>query len=137
MQVKKRRLYDPEQPDGYLESDNDYVRNNFEACVKLLDEQLAPAPVKVSRWYTRARREALKHVEALARKILKQHPNLDEYVMAMGTAFFSDCYMETISVYDRAYMRSLSKFLDEWDEYLKLTGEPMRFTADGKKMTDW
>ena len=26
------------------------------------------------------------------------------------------------------------EFISEWDEYLKLTGEPMRFTADGPKI---
>ncbi len=32
-----RRPLDDDQPDGYLESDRDYVLNNLEWCVEMLD----------------------------------------------------------------------------------------------------
>jgi hypothetical protein len=31
----------------------------------------------------------------------------------------------------------LANVFREWDNIFKLTGEPMRFTATGKKVTDW
>ena len=43
MKVKPRRPYPPifdDEPTGYLESDRDYLDNNNELAVKLLDEQL-------------------------------------------------------------------------------------------------
>lgn len=38
IKIIPRRLLDDDKPDGYLESDKDYVLNNIEAAVKLLDE---------------------------------------------------------------------------------------------------
>jgi predicted RNA-binding protein with RPS1 domain len=35
--VIPRRPYIDEEPDGYLESDNDFVKNNHEVVVKLLE----------------------------------------------------------------------------------------------------
>ena len=34
----KRRPLDDDLPDGYMESDKDFVENNFELCVKMLEE---------------------------------------------------------------------------------------------------
>ena len=34
----KRRPLDDDQPDGYMESDRDFVNNNIELCVKILEE---------------------------------------------------------------------------------------------------
>lgn len=36
-EIKSRRLLDDEDPDGYLESDKDWVINNLEACVGFLE----------------------------------------------------------------------------------------------------
>lgn len=38
LKVKPRELYDDEYPDGYMESDNSFVLNNCELCVKLLED---------------------------------------------------------------------------------------------------
>jgi hypothetical protein len=38
--VIPRRPYIDEEPDGYLESDNDFVSNNYEVAVKLLEGDL-------------------------------------------------------------------------------------------------
>lgn len=35
---KPRRPFDDDHPNGYLESDKDYVNNNFELAVQLLNE---------------------------------------------------------------------------------------------------
>jgi hypothetical protein len=35
MPIKPRRPYEDDKPDGYLESDMDFVANNFDLCVKL------------------------------------------------------------------------------------------------------
>ncbi len=83
-----------------------------------------------------ARKLAIAHVEASARKILQDHPNLDEFVMGMGTCFFNEG-KENLGPEQRAYMRPLSDFIDDWDETLHMTGIPMRFTANGPKITDW
>lgn len=37
--VEPRRLFDDTKPDGYLESDRDYVMNNLELAVWLLDRE--------------------------------------------------------------------------------------------------
>jgi hypothetical protein len=37
-QVVSRRPLDDSEPDGYLESDKDYVLNNIEVCTTLLDK---------------------------------------------------------------------------------------------------
>lgn len=48
---KPRRLYDSYNPAGYLESDLDYVMNNLERCVRMLEklEKKIPAS-KRRRW---------------------------------------------------------------------------------------
>jgi len=87
---------------------------------------------------------ALHLIETRARAILAAHSNLDEFVMAMGGWIFtrkqnkadhiSTVYREHIP----AYLKSFTRMMDEFDRMkLKVTGEPMRFTAHGPKVTDW
>lgn len=35
--IKPRRPLDNDNPDGYLESDKDFVLNNIEACIAFLE----------------------------------------------------------------------------------------------------
>jgi hypothetical protein len=42
---KPRRPLDADKPDGYLESDKDFVLNNFDLAVKLLEEFEGRVPV--------------------------------------------------------------------------------------------
>lgn len=96
-----------------------------------------------------AERLALEEVERMARSILARHENLDEFVMCMGSWFFTvreGSKMETgyiltsdwnVDETDFKYLKPFANFMGEWDEYLKLTGNPMRFTATGKKITRW
>lgn len=84
---------------------------------------------------------ALPEVERLARKCLSQNPiKIKEFVMCMGTFFFTDQTGEVLySNIAEKYSgyKPLNDFICEWDGILKLTGEPMRFTATGIKITDW
>jgi hypothetical protein len=84
---------------------------------------------------------ALAEIERIARKVLRKHKSrLTEFVMAMGSATFTHKDGTNVGTNEWesfAGMRPLDKLLDEWDETLHLTGTPMRFTADGPKVTDW
>jgi hypothetical protein len=82
-------------------------------------------------------RLALDYVEQTARRILRTLPHLDEFVMGMGGAMFSTTVGENLGLEERAYFRPLCNFLFHWDDTLKLTGIPMRFTAYGPKVSDW
>lgn len=64
--------------------------------------------------------------------------------MAMGIWTFTlqkaDAEDEHPTVYDEPrYIANsrLARFINKWDEYLKITGEPMRFTADGPVVREW
>lgn len=87
--------------------------------------------------YDKAGDFAVAEVERMARQILLTHPNLNEFIMGMGLACFTDKADNSLDTSDRRYMKPLDDFISEWDEYLKITGEPMRFTATGKKITSW
>lgn len=101
-----------------------------------------PTSASVRRHYEAAQSQALKIVEAKARAILRKHPNLTEFVMSMGLWSFvaanGDSHLPGFYTTPK-YINdsSLTTFICDWDKYLKLTGCPMRFTATGKKITDW
>jgi hypothetical protein len=90
-------------------------------------------------------------VEKMARQILREHPELNEFVMAMGTYFFTykeGGNLDPISskmnssynyvYYDtEPFLKPLNDFIGEWDSRLKITGDAMRFTAKSEKITDW
>ena len=40
LKVKKRRLLDDDFPEGYMESDKDFVLNNCQLCVEMLEKLL-------------------------------------------------------------------------------------------------
>lgn len=99
--------------------------------VKLVTKVLEGHEVAMSRL-------ALKFIEAEARKFLREHNNYNEFLMAMGQWFFTD---KKGNVVDNERLpisaNVLRDFIEEWDERLKLTGAPMRFTASGKMRRDW
>ena len=37
LEIKPRRLLDDDNPDGYLESDKDFVLNNIDTCIAFLE----------------------------------------------------------------------------------------------------
>lgn len=80
---------------------------------------------------------ALEEIERRARKILKGKNAAATFYMAMGTATF---YARDGKHLDPevSYLVSFYEFLEEFDDILKLTGEPMRLlSADGPVATDW
>lgn len=87
-------------------------------------------------------------VERLARKVLKKCSDLKEFIMAMGGWHFtlkaSEPDEDGWSIEDGEAaddddprFSEVERFIGEWDNQLKITGEPMRFTATGPKITDW
>lgn len=94
--------------------------------------------------YNRACEIALLEMEKLAREILRKNKTLKEFVNAMGSCFFTTYEGDTIDLWEygtsrltKPSFKKLADLIMEWDDYLKLTGEPMRFTATGEKITDW
>ena len=86
---------------------------------------------------TRATRVGLKEVERRARKIMRSHRNIRTFILAMGTASFYDAN-GPIMEYNKRYLRTFYNFIYEYDEYLKLTGCPMKLNSwNGPKVTDF
>ncbi len=110
-------------------------RERQEPCEVIVPEKYSKTKVKL--YYDLAREHAIGVVERMARDVLLTHPNVVEFVMAMGVYGFNDKQGDTRHLDEFAYMRPLKEFIEEWDDVLKLSGEPMRFTATGNKVTDW
>lgn len=92
--------------------------------------------------YTQAFVIGVKHVEKLAREILKTHPELSEFTMAMGAYCFSERRPAPatdiqLGGEEREFFKPLFDFMNDWDRVLKLSGSPMRFTAEGPVVTEW
>jgi hypothetical protein len=81
-------------------------------------------------------------IQYRARKILRQKPNLVEFVMGMGSWFFVTKDNTTLSPLSYKvnkqpkWIEPMNEIFDEFCD-LKLTGIHMRFTADGEVVTDW
>jgi len=80
---------------------------------------------------------ALELLERRARAVLEKNPKLDEFVMAMGTWMFTDRHGNAIYPKYQARFKAVYKLIDAWDHCLRLTGNPMRFTAKGETRRDW
>ena len=106
----------------------------------------------VDRHYQKACNAALALIEERARAIMRKNPDIDHFTMAMGSWFFWGKDDRQVEVYDEHYhatgtivftytakewAKPLCDVFEEWDEHLKLTGVPMRFTADGPVVRDW
>lgn len=100
----------------------------------------------VAHYFQLAGKAASEEVERLARQILAKNDDLHEFTMAMGTWFFSRTKKEAkkFGGYDIIHsneddprFKELEEFISEWDDAIKITGEPMRFTAKGKIVRDW
>ena len=75
---KPRRPYIAEEPDGYLESDLDYVHNNLEACVAFLNSRTEPTTPaeraeKAARDLCAAMSDTRFDAETFAKTIRKEH----------------------------------------------------------------
>lgn len=94
----------------------------------------------VKRNFEAAEKAALAVVEEKARRILGRQKHLDEFVMGMGTYFFTTKKGETVDDdLDNTpkWLEGLANFIDEWDGALHLTGTSMRFTRYGPVVTEW
>jgi hypothetical protein len=87
--------------------------------------------------YNRARSIGLFLVEKYAREGLRDNPDLKEFVMAMGAAFFTGGEDDDEHADVQDVSSDLWELILDWDDALKLTGEPMRFTADGPVRREW
>jgi hypothetical protein len=87
----------------------------------------------------RAATLARAEVERLARKLLREHPNLEAFIMAMGLATFSvKGQADSLALYERKYFKPLEDFIVKWDSALGLTGDPMWIEGpDGEIKTEW
>lgn len=94
---------------------------------------------EIKRLYNQCGDMALDEIIKMAREIMIKHPKAKEFIMGNGTCLFVDENDNRINEGDEIYkfFKDLYEFIDEWDDYLKLTGEPMRFTADGNIKIDW
>ena len=92
---------------------------------------------QADQWVSKASRLASLEVERLARKILKDNPEFKEFVMANGTWFFTMSDGVTGLMDNDPRCHDLAWYVDQWDDSLRITGESMRFTATGPKVTNW
>jgi hypothetical protein len=98
-----------------------------------MDKDIYRKTLILEKKYNEADELALEIVEDMARHILRKHLNMEEFVMGMGTAFFADengGLLDGEKPYTKRYMKKLFDFIDEWDEFFKLTGTPMRISID-------
>lgn len=89
--------------------------------------------IDVKYHYNQAVLKAIEIVKQLVRQALRENDNLTEYVMTMGDYY---CKNTNGEILEFKY-KPLEDFIAEWDDYLKLTGYPMRVTANGEVQTDW
>lgn len=83
-------------------------------------------------------------VRRLARKVLQENSRLTEFIKGMGTCFFKDVDGNSLGIdccehpnYTPKEIQEVFDLINEWDDILKLTGDPVRFTADGPEITCW
>ncbi len=116
----------------------------------------------IDNMFDRASDLAIELVKHEARKILRADDDLDEFVMAMGSCFFTykdgskyDIFAYTDELIDQMdedghdwhgaqdgilHDRFQPKFMDmidDLDDKFKVCGYPVRFTANSKEVHDW
>jgi hypothetical protein len=74
--------------------------------------------------YNRAHALAMKEVVRLARAAMAKDPRLTQFYMAMGLWGFEMRDGSTVWRRPRS-VRAVERFIDKWDDVLKLTGDPM------------
>ena len=81
---------------------------------------------------------AYDEVVSSARKILKDNPDLKEFIMGMGIWNFTSKCGYDIDVHNPKDPRfnKLADFINRWDD-LKITGIPVRFTATNEAKHTW
>lgn len=82
------------------------------------------------------RKEALIYLKYLVENKFKQNKNLNSFVLAMGTYFWTDLKGKVL--YDHEVScEYVDSFVGEWESILKLTGEGVKWFRNGSIITDW
>lgn len=140
MKIKKRRPY-TDQSDGYLESDRDFMENNRELIISILNADVSDkrkAKELIQFHSSQIDLIAVRLIESEARRVLAEHPkSLNEFVMAMGSAFFTNRLGVVIPNGQLKYLKSIEDLIDELNGDHNICGIPMRFTATGPRITNW
>lgn len=89
---------------------------------------------KIESLLEKAQKIAISEVERLARKCLEENKHLNEFVMAMGTYFFT---LRNGEICHETEYEPLENLIAKFDEQFSLTGHSMRFTADSEIVTQW
>ncbi len=81
---------------------------------------------------------AIEHVEKLARKILEDHSDLEEFVMAMGGVVFAEPYMIDLKPAGEKYSRNClglddRDYFEELDEFIGANRNAHAFYRQGSK----
>ena len=117
---------------------------------------------KVDKMFEDASELAIKLIKDEARKILKADDGLDEFVMAMGSCFFTykdggkyDIFAYTDEQYEQMdedghewygaqkgilhdrFQPEFMELIDDLNEKFHVCGYPVRFTANSKEVHDW
>lgn len=95
----------------------------------LIDAEIEKSEIHL----TKATELCIAQIEIMARNILIKNKKLNEFVMAMGTYFFTYKKGGIAHDFEDSFFE---EFMDKYS-HLNLTGIPMRFTAKGDVVTDW
>lgn len=82
----------------------------------------------------------LSEIERIARLELNNNENLDEFIMGMGSYFFTTHKNDTNirgNVTTNYKSNGIDEIVKKYDNEFNLTGEGMRFTKNSKVITDW
>jgi hypothetical protein len=137
MKIKKRKDSDFS---GYYDSDRDFFEDNRELILSILEpnvENKIKALETIDFHCQQIDIISYKLIESEARKILSKHPNLNEFVMAMGSAFFLDKQNRVVQLSDKTYLKPFDELVCRLNEICKVCASPMRCTATGKRITNW
>jgi hypothetical protein len=106
--------------------------------METIDEQLEEL-------FERADKIAIDEVIVLARRVLKLNPSTHEFIMAMGSFFFTrkgehnafDNYSLEREIKGLRGGSELWDFIIKHDNRFKITGNPIRFSLKSRIKTDW
>ena len=115
------------------ESSNEVHSEPLQQCnvsgSALIDAEIEKSEIHL----TKATELCIAQIEIMARNILIKNKKLNEFVMAMGTYFFTYKKGGVAHDFEDSFF---DEFMDKYSD-LNLTGIPMRFTAKGDVVTDW
>jgi hypothetical protein len=117
----------------------------------------------IEKLFDKASNLAIEVIESEARRILKSDPDLHEYIMAMGSGFFTakeggkydlnsytdaqadKIFDENLPLADKGLImdqelpmfKEFFNMVDDLNERFNVCGCPMRFTANSEVVRDW